>query len=483
MATVLDAVDAAFGSSPDIARIPGRQLLEFGEEIRRLEQAFSPPPRSDSAIGPSYLGGWPSANVWLGQSAPLVMSSLLYSESAIVRDPITDWFSNYRYRQTQLMGSRSGYLDEHGEAAVSSTRQFLSRTIPALISLRPLIDAEVLRLVPSQRLLWENRREVLDVGSRLMEVINPDPFDISGQFRPRELARADNLRGLFVFSGGDRERQVLRAIEQAVHYFAGEYVLTNVCAGTYAAPYSFEQWLCRDGLDAEVRRSPGGRVLHAVIRSQLPVFGGLTPGLLASVRNDEAFGGFRSELYTTYSSLPESATQEEFDQAMREAEEAVLAPKISEARRSVREGPLSRVLRVLKYPLQIAFSFGVAAAGSEHFVTQGVAQSAITKASALIDRATGRPTGSQAIWARLDRHGQDASHHVDGVIEEAGQLRSMQPYWGIPDEPSMQVHISEGLAIFDSIPRFHIPENPGSHDRPYEPCACGSGLKWKFCCK
>lgn len=466
MTTVLDAVDAAFGPSPGVGRIPGRELLEFGEEIRRLEQAFSPPPPSDSAIGPSYLGGWPSANVWLGQGAPLVMSSLLYSETAIVRDPITDWFSNYRYQQPQLMGSRSGYLDQHGDAAVARTRQFLSVTIPALMNLRPLIDAGVLLLVPAQRLLWENRKEVLDVRSRVMEVIQPEPLDISGQFQPRELARADNLRGLFVFAGGDREGQVLRAIEQAVDYFAGEYVLTNVCAGTYAAPYSFEQWLCREGLDAEVRRSPGGRVLHAVIRSQLPVFGGLTPEVLASVRDDEAFGSFRSELYTTYSSLPEGAMQEEFDRAMCEAEEAVLAPRISEARRSVREGPLSRVLRVLKYPLQMAFSFGVAAAGPEHLVAQGVAQSAVIKASALLDRATRRPTGSQAIWARLSGHDQDARRHVDGATEEAGQLSSTQAYWGIPDEPSMQVHVSEGLAIYDSVPRFDIPDNPGSRDRP-----------------
>lgn len=89
------------------------------------------------------------------------------------------------------------------------------------------------------------------------------------------------------------------------------------------------------------------------------------------MRDDEAFGSFRSELYTTYSSLPKSARQEEFDNAMREAEEAVLAPKISEARRSVCEGPLSGVLRVLKYPLRIAFSIAVAAARPEDLVTQG----------------------------------------------------------------------------------------------------------------
>lgn len=483
MATILDAIDGFFGSDLDLRGVPGRRLLEFGEEVRRLEDAFVPPQR-DSGIPVSFLGGWPSANVWLSQNAPLVMSSLLYSQAAIACDPVIDWFSHHRYRRPQLMGARPGYLDARGEPKVANTRQFLSVAIPALHRLRPLVESEALQFIPSQRLLWEHGDKAEAVSDRIVNELDPDPGEFAERFRPHELARADSLRGLFVFAGGDREEQIRRAVEQAVRYFAGEYVLAELFGGAYAAPYRFEQYLCNEGLGASVRREPGGRVLHAVTRSSLPVFQGLTPAVLARIRDDDAFGSFRSDLYSAYSNLPEAGSQEDLDRDMREAEEAVLAPKISEARRAVTGGPFAQVLRVLDVPLRIALSIAVAATSPLGLGPQAAAVAGTSTASTLLDRAIRKSRGSSAIWATLDRHGQGAGQHVDHSTKQAGELPPGEPYWGIPEHASMRFQVSEGLAIWDWVPNSASDGDLlGSPQRPYAPCPCGSSHKWKFCCK
>lgn len=482
MTTIIDAIDGFFGAQPDVQRVPGRRLLEFGEEVRRLEGTVDPEPER-SGIPVSYLGGWPSANVWLSQNAPLVMSSLLYSQGAIACDPVTDWFSHYRYRRPQVLGSRPGYLDDKGEPDVGKTRSFLSVAMPALDRLRPLIESGAVRLVPSQRLQWEKAGEVETVARRVIESIDLAPAEFARRFRPSDLARADSLRGLFVFAGGDRENQIRQAVEQAVRYFAGEYVLASLFSGTYVAPYPFEQFLCSNGLGASVRREPGGRVLQALMHTSLPVFQGLTPSVLASIRDDDAFGSFRSELYSAYAALPESGTQEDLTRMMREAEDAVLAPRVAQARRAANSGPYARVLRVLDVPFRIALSIAVAATSPLGLASQAAAAASSSTASTLLDRAIRKPEGTTAIWTSLLRHNQGVDQHVEQSTATPGEVQPSKPYWGIPEQASMRVLVSEGLAIWDWMANPPDGSQLGSHERPYAPCPCGSGQKWKFCCK
>jgi hypothetical protein len=67
MTTVLDVIDGFFGNDPDVLTVPGKALYEFGREVQRFADAYEPPPLADSERM-LYLGGWPSANVWLADT-------------------------------------------------------------------------------------------------------------------------------------------------------------------------------------------------------------------------------------------------------------------------------------------------------------------------------------------------------------------------------------------------------------------------------
>jgi hypothetical protein len=58
-----------------------------------------------------------------------------------------------------------------------------------------------------------------------------------------------------------------------------------------------------------------------------------------------------------------------------------------------------------------------------------------------------------------------------------------EPYWGIAPEPSLEFTVSSGMIITDHVLRKPPSPAPGGPDNVYGLCPCGSGEKWKFCCK
>jgi hypothetical protein len=60
---MLDVLDNYFGPNEDIRRVPGRRLMDFGDEVRRFTGSLAPT-SLNPAQHPIYLGGWPSANIW-----------------------------------------------------------------------------------------------------------------------------------------------------------------------------------------------------------------------------------------------------------------------------------------------------------------------------------------------------------------------------------------------------------------------------------
>ena len=102
MATILDVVDNFFhkDATPsevlDVRRLPGRVLYEFGDEVRRFASTYTSESATTMGEAPIYLGGWPSASFW-AVHGDLILSSLLYAGRVLVKDPLSDWFSDERY--------------------------------------------------------------------------------------------------------------------------------------------------------------------------------------------------------------------------------------------------------------------------------------------------------------------------------------------------------------------------------------------------
>jgi hypothetical protein len=179
-ATVLDVIDNFFIRDLDseLRRIPGKRLYELGRESRRFAEA-----NETQTVGPGsiYLGGWPSANFW-AVSGDLIMSTLLYADSVVVKDPVTDWFSRSQYRVDHVMPTRPGFIQaETGEPSVAQTRTFLSSVIPALRGLRPLIDSGALVIAPSHDLFLQRSAAIESLTDRLMSELVTDTRAYSAQ--------------------------------------------------------------------------------------------------------------------------------------------------------------------------------------------------------------------------------------------------------------------------------------------------------------
>jgi hypothetical protein len=476
MATILDVVDNYFSANKvdDIATAPGKLLHGLGDEVRRFVAAYEPP-ALDQGLHPTYLGGWPSANFWDSLNGDLVMSTLLYSGQVLAKDPVSDWFSPEQYR-TRHLAARAGYLDPNtGEPNVVGTRAFLRRVIPALFRMRPLIEKQYVVLVPSHRLLLQHQSATEELHRRLVDRIASDPAGFARQFRPKELPVEDNIRGLFAFLGGDREGQIRKVIGYSLEYFAAEYVLAERHGATYTAPFRYEQHVCAEGLERALLRTPSERVVRAVTTSPLPMFSGLTPAKIAEVHDDDYFLDFRGDLYRLYGSLPADATAKEIT----EAEGALLRPVVERLEKEARQGHAGRLalpwggatVRVVSNLL--APGIGTVAAGVGELL--GIADL----------QRPGSQRGSLTVWRKLVAHGRTVQQELAGVTPMKGANLAGPDFWGIPPIPSMTVTVAAGMLIADTIPdteqQARIGE--GSDLEPYKPCSCGSGTKFKFCCK
>lgn len=343
--TSLDVIDnfvASRRSNRDLVGFSGQDIWELSQQVQAFAAAYVPP-ATEIASHAVYIGGWTSANFWTAIHSPLILSTLLHSGQVLVKDPLIDWFSLDRYRSDQVLPSRHGYLTDRGQPAIGRTRAFLGAAWPSLQQLRPLIEVGALVLVPSESFIAANSQLTADLVAALETEPGLGPRTVTDKFRPAELARSDIARGMFTFAGGDADVQLQRAVRRSLEYFAREYLLAQHYGANYSAPWNYEQYICEQGLEKSLRTSESQRVVHALWSSKLPIFQGLTPALLAQVRQDDAFVGFRAALYDAYRGLPAGVAEDEYARYVAEAEGALLQPHISAAERSARSGLLSRV--------------------------------------------------------------------------------------------------------------------------------------------
>lgn len=479
--SVLDVLDNfATASAERIDRLRGKDLQVLGERIREFSASHQP--AIDTARAPTYLGGWPSANIGF-VGGDLLLSSLLYSGQVVVRDPIADWFSAEQYRNEHLLVSTPGYLNWGAgawEERNAQTRRFLRAVIPALERFRPLIEAGIVVPVPFERPVLERAAQIDALRRSLADRLLGDVDAYTDRFGPDEIATEHTARGMFVFpTGPDQMTRRREVLGHGLRYFAREYVVASAAGATYAAPFRHELYLCHDGVNAVV--GPAGRVTNALLRSEIPVFSGLSPALIRDLHDDDAFAEFRSELHQIYSRYPIEASEAERATYVSDQEQALLEPTLARARRSARAGLVGRLGVALKRG-SFGIMTGLAVDTALH--TGGMA-TALGVAKAAIDELPGalRVPGTQRIWTALVRH--------DRVVRDemrASQIAASSNSaggWAVSLEPSLSVVVTAGTVLqpLDTTPD----SDGGSPDRGYfggvyRLCGCGSGQKYRFCC-
>lgn len=423
------------------------------------------------------------------------MTSLLYSGQILVKDPISDWFSNEQYRIPTKMAARAGYYDvQRSKVNSVGTRIFLSHVIPVLARLRPLIDAGIIVLVPSKAFIYANQPKIQTIANDITKIISEDAEGFTKRFRPRDLAVEDNVRGMFGFAGGDREEQIRQYINSSVYYFASEYLLAKTHGFNYTAPFEYEAFICEEGIEASLRKLPGAEVLHAIFNSELPLYSGLTPEIIATIRDDDNYAGFRAELYQIYRDIPENLSQGKLSKYVAEQEGALLKPILKKAEQEVKTGTISK-LGIGLTPSGFKI-FGSVLTGSilstgDSATSLGLAAgaAAINELFNVVGDSIKKDKGGRGtaqIWSRLYKHNKNYQTEVSGVqLQEGQNIEAVKELWGVPEKPNSNFYITEGALIWDSIPT-NLPEGY-SGDWPvedvYDPCPCLSGEKFKFCCK
>jgi hypothetical protein len=455
--------------------MPGRSLYELGNEVRK-HYAASDGFKQVSDGHRTYLGGWPSANYGTVHG-DMLLTSLLYSNQIVIKDPLYDWFSREQYGNIHKMAARPGYRQEDGSPNVRATRIYLENTLGRLAHLKPLVDRGIVVLIPGEAVVDDQKTAISELETALWQQVAPQIEDYVRNFSPREIPVEDNVRGMFAFVGGERVEQQLKYLQSAIAYFAREFVIAECSGATYTAPFPHEQFLLGQGVGGAIGTS--NRVSTALLTSQIPMFSGLTPALVARLHSDDAFGEFRRDLHTVYQHAP-TTSADELRAYVHDQDRELIAPKLKSARDAAARGWLGKLGLSLK-----GASFGIGtgviidvAAGTPGLATTLGALGTI--GATMLERRKAQE-GAQQIWSSLVEHHRDFAGELNGVKE---QPSSSGNTWGIPDTPSMEITISEGAIFSDWMAPLPAASDPTVYSEgAYRPCDCGGGRKFKFCCK
>lgn len=476
-------VENSLGWDRDIWSIPGRELESFGERVREWAQAVSPV--ANVSPNAAYYGGWPSANLptigWDG----VVSTALLLEDQVIGKDPISDWFCWERYNRPNLLASRSGWQPEGPGSSpdVAATRRFLAMQLPAIRALTPLLDAGLVVLVPSEIIQDENRRRIANLSHAVSEVMLNDAPYLARQFQPNELAVDDDVRGFFALAGGQVERQTRKHLQRAIDYFAAEYILSQATQSIYTSVFDWESFVLRQGVSKAL--SPLTPTTQVMLSSEIPAFTGLTPQILRSIHDDDAFGEFRAELENIYGNCP-LGTESEVEAYSKDREKTLLEPILHRVNKELDRGPLSR-LGIGASRVSFSLAAGLVATGIGTATTGpgGAALGLIPVVGGLFDAARRGPQGTTKIWSSLVKHGRTVRDEVPRAIAHAGDLKT-QPStnpWGIASEPGNSLRITQGTILHWHVTRPEDSVSGGDYQKGiYAPCSCGSALKYRFCC-
>jgi hypothetical protein len=460
---ILDVIDNFFDSKtdPNYLKLQEKDLIALAVEVRRYASAFSFP-KVDESQQPIYLGGWPSANVWAGSQGNLILSSLLYAGQILGKDPICDWFSDEQYHLERMMAAPQGYIGRGKERAFNTvgTRHFLQTVVPQLRALRPLLDNNIVVLVPSCQIESTLVETIKELQGSLAPYIGKNILEFTRTFEPDDIPVGDNQRGMFLFPGGtlpEVEPRIRQFIDYSLYYFASEYCLATKLGFDYVAPFAYEHYICRQGLDSVIE-APGHKVVHAVLNSSLPMYSNLTPDLLVNLRNDENYGDFRVQLRTFYSNLPMNVSNSQFKRYIAEAEGAYLKPILDKIEKQSKSSWLNRSGGTLAGKgIKIASAVAVISALGSGDVFGAAVKGVVGEAtSSLVDKLFGgkKTTGGVTVWKKLYAHRQTYSSELKattrpGYDTQKAQTPVSRGVWNIPEKASMSVYITKG-SIMDT---------------------------------
>jgi hypothetical protein len=298
--------------------------------------------------------------------------------------------------------------------------------------------------VPSKIFEQRNISTAEAFAQELLPFVVPNVRAFTEQFRPTDIPTSDLMRGMFMIGQSSNtqfiETQIRRHIQEALYYFSSEFLLASEHGFDYTSTFNFEEHICQNGLSALIKRRTGARVYKSMLTSKFPLYQGLTPEIIAQIRDDDNYAAFRRELFHIYTNVSDDESNSRNQRNIREAEEAHLRPILESIERSEKSGSLSRLgfSRLSVVRLAATVLFGVTVPGLDSLTSFGILGEIIERFA-----QRHREQGAIVIWKKLFNHKRNIKQEFSTESQE--NPLSARRYWGVSLKDGLTVTITEGI--------------------------------------
>jgi len=449
--TILDVIQNFWGAeaSKRIEKATKAKLKEFGKEVNRFYEAYSPrgPKTTDFR---TYYGGLVAVNFSLsGGKQQTFFNNLLYAHSTIVPDPIARWYFD-RYEDLAktppaeyLNGAAAANQSEWIGWMLSSYRAFqwdvescrevLGFFVSGLLTLKPLVDAGIVVLMSQPHTLLPGSRAMVD--SAVDDAGDPNFLAICEAKLDEPLPLWDNVRGGIMTPGSNNSEDIApiakwAAAKEAAYHIRKNLLIAHSCGGVYV-PENRTDFALLSGILNRTSHALGCENLHmstaqGLRELKVPSIEGLPLAELVAIRKDGA--GF--EEFRLWLARRLMSPQERTDVAVISLTSDEIEVEIARLRQQFSTSNVIRE-RLKQDGVTIAVQTAIAAFSTAQL--GGLALGAVAAALAGIASALlARDTSSVSVLAKIARINRTA---VDAIAGTSGIVKGVprplaQPFCG-----------------------------------------------------
>ncbi len=452
---VFEVLDNFFGSQeyPPAESLSNAKVRELREHVTVFYNSYRLISVGDFRTR-LYLGGFLSSPPFSAEIAPYLTSALLTADSVILFDPLHYWFCDEQYQRPRLESAITGWKIPQTKQAIPPvnkqvfrphyplSKKYLAQALPWLSSIRPLVDAGIIVLIPAEQVVLSEIEAINQFATGMKAQLAPLD-DLAGTFEPEGVTVDDNRIGLFVFAGGNRQLQIQHAIGRGIEHFAKDVAIANATGSLYTAPFKWEQHLGKTTLDGFAASECKTKVTEGIRNLRLPILSKLSPGLIAKIHKDSGYALFRAGLVEALQGIQGEIGSPDFVQHVQQIEADILLPKIDAINQEIKSSTFKKVTGAV---VEGAFAFGQtflsnvpAGLDTNINVKAGVVSGGLAFARKLLERIWA--SRDHRIWAQLLPDQPSPSIYGSPlVLKEQGSSR-----WDIDEAPSMSVKVSKGL--------------------------------------
>jgi hypothetical protein len=400
-----------------------------------------------------FLGSFLSSPPISIESAPYLTSALLCADSIILFDPLHYWFCDEQYQRDRLMSAPTGWKTQQEKRTVSgnkrvfrpdylATKKYLEQALRWLSSIRPLVEAGIVVLVPAEQIVLSKIKTINQFSAGIQSNLSPLE-KLANSFEPEEITVDDNRKGLFVHTGGDRDYQIRDAIGKGIKHFAKDVIIANATGSLYTAPFKWEQHLGKASLDGFAAAECKTKVAEGIRNLRLPIFSNLSPELIVKIHNDSEYSLFRASFVEALQNIQEEIGSVNFVKRVQQIESDILQPRVKAILRETRSNTFRNVTGAVE---EGAFTFFQTFLGN---APTGLSAEVNTKVSAISGGLSFARKLIKDIWEKRDHRlwtqllPQNPTPSIYGLPLMLKQQENVG--WSIDEKPSLSVTVSKGI--------------------------------------